>query len=289
MNILITGCNGLVGSALADLFLERPGVKVYGLSRSVSPKQNDRFVSLKIDLTEPDFERQLPERVDLIFHLAQSEHFRDFPGSVQRIFEVNTTSTLRMLEYARKSGTAKFVYASSGGIYGNSKDEFSEDKPLVMNNNLGFYLTTKLCSEMLVENYSAFFSIDILRLFFVYGKQQKKDMLIPRLIESVKRGLPITLNGQHGIRLNPVYVDDAAKAMAACTGLSGNNRINIAGQEVLSLREIAETIGRLAGREPVFRIEGSEPKDLIADITKMKQLLYAPEISFSGGVGRILA
>ena len=35
-------------------------------------------------------------------------------------------STLRLLEYAEKD-CIKFVYASSGGVYGNSESAFSEE------------------------------------------------------------------------------------------------------------------------------------------------------------------
>lgn len=50
---------------------------------------------------------------------------------------------------------------------------------------LGFYLTSKYCSELILDNYSSFLTIIQLRLFFVYGMGQRKDMLIPRLIENV--------------------------------------------------------------------------------------------------------
>ena len=37
----------------------------------------------------------------------------------------------------------------------------------------GFYISSKLCSEVLADNYKQFMDVIILRLFFVYGKKQK--------------------------------------------------------------------------------------------------------------------
>jgi len=225
--------------------------------------------------------------VDAVIHLAQSSHFREFPAFAGDVFNVNTASTLRLLEYARTAGAKSFVYASSGGIYGYGDEGFKEDEPIPQKDNLGFYLGTKLCSEVLAETYAPYMQIIILRFFFVYGPGQRNDMLLPRLVRSVREGNPILLRGKDGIRLNPIYVEDAANAVSRALMLRVSHKINIGGAEVLSIRRIGQLIGGVLGTEPVFEAgDDAEPRHVIGDIHKMIRLLGAPEVSFEQGIAR---
>lgn len=283
-NVLITGCNGLVGFELAKLLLNVSEHRVFGLSRSKPEISDANFTHLPIDFTEPGFESALPDKVDIIYHLAQSEHFREFPGKAKNIFDVNTYSTLALLEYCRKKGGKKFVYASSGGVYGTAEHGFTEEDSIASNDDLGFYLGTKLCSEILVGNYSNFFDVVIGRLFFVYGKRQRKTMLIPRLIDNIRAGNPVSLQGEAGIRINPIHVSDAALALQKLLDLKGSHKINIAGSEILSLKEIAEIIGAATGNKPVFSYTSGTAKNLLSDIGKMKKLLVNPKVTLNEGI-----
>ena len=159
--ILISGCNGLIGYELSKFLSENGGYNVFGISRTKPLIENPNFHHIFADFTDDHFENLLPKKVDAIVHLAQSEHFRDFPEKTQDIFDVNISSTLKLLEYCRKAGGTNFVYASSGGIYGTSERGFDEEDHVAPHGELGFYLSTKLCSEILVENYSQFFNIII--------------------------------------------------------------------------------------------------------------------------------
>jgi nucleoside-diphosphate-sugar epimerase len=283
-NILITGCNGLIGNNLVEKLKQNNLIRLFGVGRSSLIIKN----TFQIDLSKDWSDSILPDKIDIIIHLAQSEKFREFPESAQEVFNVNTNSTLKLLDYARKAGIKKFIYASSGGVYGNSPDEFNEEEPIFMCNDLGFYLSTKFCSELLVQSYSSFFDIDILRFFFVFGEGQREDMLIPRLINSVRNNIPINLQGNEGLKLNPIYVQDAVDAIISCFKLKGNTRINIAGTEILTLRNICEIIGSYLNKEPKFNIKTEEPKHLIADISKMKELLMTPKTSFSEAVRKLI-
>ena len=92
----------------------------------------------------------------------------------------------------------------------------------------------------------------ILRLFFVYGKMQRPIMLIPRLVANVKNSTSINLKGNNGILLNPIHVSDAVTSFLAALALKGSYKINVAGPEVVSLKQICEMIGEKAGVKPIF-------------------------------------
>ncbi len=282
--IIVTGCTGLIGNELMRQLDQHGGFEATGLGRKTNAKNS----ILKVDLAEDWDFNSLPEKADVIIHLAQSEKFRDFPESSEEVFRVNTLSTLKLLEYARKSGAKKFIYASSGGIYGNSNKGFDEKEPVVANKDLGFYLSTKFCSEILVESYSKLFNTIILRFFFVYGKDQRKSMLIPRLVENIRNGNPITLQGENGITINPIHVSDSAKAIIKAIGLSSNHKINVAGAEELSLKEICECIAGKLNKKAVYSIQNEEPKNLIGDTKKMRELLWKPGITFNEGINDLI-
>ncbi len=255
-NILITGINGLIGQSLTAQLKTDSSINIYGLGRSDASWKN----TIIIDLEREWSTAQLPEKMDIIIHLAQSEKFRDFPNYSLEVFNVNTYSTLKLLEYARNSGVQKFIYASSGGIYGNKEYGFNEEEPVSARKDLGFYLGSKFCSEIIAENYAPYFNLDILRFFFVYGKNQRRTMLIPRLVDNVRNGIPISLDGQEGIKTNPINVADAGSAIIKSMKLTGYHKINIGGSEILSLREMGNIIGNVTNRTPNFIIKDTQPK-----------------------------
>ena len=234
------------------------------------------------DLTRSFGYSELPGRVDAIIHLAQSRFYKDFPERAQDIFDVNTRSTLLLLNYGGRVGIDRFIYASSGGVYGFGSKEFLETDPVSPTN---FYLSSKLCAEMIIAHYKEVFSAIILRPFFIYGQGQPSSMFVPRLIHSVREGNSILLQGTDGMRINPIHVDDAAAAFERALTVEGSDVINVAGPQVLSLRQVGNIIGEQVNCSPVFEVHPDVgAKDLIGDLTKMKSLLGSPETSFREGI-----
>jgi UDP-glucose 4-epimerase len=282
---LVTGVTGLIGSSLLPAL--EPDWDVIGLSRT-RPEENPKLavpVHLVVDFSTTWDTAAFPPKIDVVIHLAQSEYFRDFPERALDIYQVNTLSTLRLLDYARRAGATTFVLASSGGIYGPRDRELTEDMEILAKGDLGFYLGTKLCAEVVAESYTPYLNIIVLRLFFVYGPLQRKSMLIPRLVRSVAEEKPITLQGKHGIRMNPTYVSDAVAAIRRALDLHGCHKINVAGPEVLSLRQIGEIIGKVLGIKPTFQSQaGPDPQHLIGDISKMTEMLGPPTVRFEEGL-----
>lgn len=281
---VITGGGGLIGSHLVPSL--QADWEVHAVSRHRPSGRDDKSVVWHcLDVSRDLDRRALPKRADAVIYLAQSEHFREFPERALDIFEVNTVGVLRFLDYARHAGARTFIFASSGGVYGSGNTSMNEDVPVLSERNLGFYLGSKVCSEIVALNYSKLMNIVILRFFFVYGPGQRKTMLIPRLIDAVRRGHPVTLQGPDGIRLNPTYVADATAAVRSALHLDHESVINVAGPQILSLRELACVIGSKVGRTPVFDMRPEDPPGhLVADTEKMRQLLGSPVVDFERGI-----
>ena len=286
---LVTGVSGLIGSHLVRELCNN--WSIIGLSRSGrdSEPKSQRIEHLALDLSRTWDQNCLPNKIDAVIHLAQSEYFREFPNNAEDVFQVNTVTTLRLLDYALHADASKFILASSGGIYGYGEKKFSEDVEISLKGDLGLYLGTKLCSEILVETYTSFISIIVLRFFFVYGPGQRRSMLIPRLVKSVLDGKPIILEGQDGLVINPTYVADAVTAINRSLQLEGSHKINVGGPEVLTLRAIGNIIGQAVDREPKFEVKmDTKPRHLVGDLRKMSRLLGSPNIKFKDGMKMLI-
>jgi len=269
VKILVSGATGLIGQNLVKLLSYEH--KIIKFTRNSN-----------IDL--------LPCDIDIIFHLAQSNNFRDFPQKTDDIFNINTLLTLQLLEFGRKIGIKKFFYASSGGIYGNDKRTFSENDSIITNQKLGFYLSSKLCSEILLDNYEEFFDVFTLRFFFVFGENQKHDMLIPRLIKNINSEKNIIINGDNGICINPIYVNDAVDTIInIMNNISGSHKINIAGDETISLKDLAIKIGKLIDKNPLFIHTEADVVNILANIDYIKNGLYNKKTSLEKGLKNTIA
>jgi nucleoside-diphosphate-sugar epimerase len=289
MSALVSGAAGLLGKAVVGVLADS-GIEVHALVRDRAQAYRADVVFHEADLAAPLDRAALPGQVDAIFHLAQAREFRDFPGSAPTVFAINLASTAFLLDYAVGAGTTSFVYASSGGVYqGARSTELTEESPLRDPAALGFYLATKLSGEALVASYSAQFATCALRYFFIYGPGQERSMLIPRLYDRVANGEPLGLQGDDGMRINPVHVTDAAAATVAAAALGGANAVNVAGPQTVSLREIGELFGADSGHQPLFEQSAGVPGDLIASTARMSELLARPAITLSDALADIRA
>jgi len=284
---LVTGAAGLLGRATVAALADS-GVRVHALVRDAGQAFRDDVEFHQVDLARPLDDSMLPPRVDAVFHLAQAREFRDFPAAAPAVFAINVGTTAFLLDYASRTGAASFVSASSGGVYrGGGAEPLAEDASLNRPDELGYYLATKLSGETLVASYSGRFRAVSLRYFFIYGPGQERSMLIPRLYDRVSGGEPISLQGEEGMRINPVHVADAAAATVAAASITGAGAVNVAGPETISLRGIGELFGRDVGAEPVFERSAGPASDLVASTRRMSELLHTPTISLSAALGDI--
>jgi UDP-glucose 4-epimerase len=275
-SVLVTGANGLLGREVCNLLIQS-GHLVFGIVHSLPQFPIEGVHYIAVDL-ETDWSLGiLPEKVEVIIHLAQSAHFRDFPAKALSVFQVNIASTAKLLDYGVKVGLKSFIYASSGGVYGNGEHAFHENSAIVPPGQLGYYLGSKLAGEVLSQSYSSVFHVSVLRYFFIYGPNQKKGMLIPRLMDSIATQKPILIQGEKGIRINPIHVEDAAAATVSSFENQKSATYNISGQDTFSIKEIADRMGDFLGIQPVYQFVEGEARDLIGDNSAMKKDLHFPE------------
>jgi UDP-glucose 4-epimerase len=282
-HILVTGAQGLVGSRLVELLA--PEDRVYALGRGTAVSASANVVPIVADLSKPLDPALLPPRLDAIVYLAQSNRFREFPDGAADMFQINVAQPLALAEHGRRAGATRFVYASTGSVYAASDAPVREDGPAPAD---GFYAASKRSAELLLRNYAPAIGVALLRFFYIYGRGQKSDMLLPRLVGNVRDGRTVTLQGEDGVRIAPLHASDAAAACIAALDLEGANIVNVAGPEALSLRRVCEIAGERLGRAPEFEVKPGSGQSLLPDISLMAELLGPPRIRFEEGVADLL-
>jgi UDP-glucose 4-epimerase len=281
MRIVVTGGTGLTGAALLPLLSKEHDV--VALCRPGTARQDVSEVTwIAQDLSRP-LDADLPSRVDAVIHLAQSRQYRDFPKGTVDMFEINAAMTVRLLRYCWAAGGTRFIYASSGAIYPPGPRPVREDDAPKPGN---FYAVSKLVGEQVVDQFRDVLTAVSLRFFFIYGPGQR-HMLIPGLASRLRAGEPIPVAGDVGIRINPIYVDDAAAAVASALRLEQSGILNVAGAEIVSIRDIATSMAGVLGVDPVFTHGPGQP-DLIADRQRMRRALATPTVSIEDGLRKML-
>jgi nucleoside-diphosphate-sugar epimerase len=301
MKALVTGAAGFIGSHLTAALLDR-GVEVVGIDCFTDyyprpmkeanlgenlPRQGFSFEEVRIQ--DADFDRLLTG-VTHVFHLAAQAGVRKSWG---RDFAVYTTNNVdasqQLLEACVGRKIHRFVYASSSSLYGdNVAIPMRED---ALPQPVSPYGVTKLAAEQLGYLYFVNHGVPAtaLRYFTVYGPRQRPDMAFHRFIRASLEGTPVTLYGDGEQTRDFTYVADAVAATMAAgdRGVPGR-AYNVGGGSRVSMNQVIEIIGRVAGRPLEVRREPAQKgdmRDTYADTTLARaDLGFSPSVTLEQGI-----
>jgi UDP-glucose 4-epimerase len=288
--IVLTGYSGLLGGAVLRQLAGTHEVICLGRTPPApgSTPGLTGVTFVQANLAGAGLASLLPQRADAVIHLAQAEGHNRFPEAAEQVFAVNVGATSQLLAWGQQAGITRYIHASTGGLYGTGAQPFRETDPVRIEGPLAHYLATKRSAELLADAYAKSFQVVALRYFFIYGAGQKANMLMPRLVASVRNGAAIKLAGTDGIEINPVHADDAAAATIKALDLDRSATINIAGPHQLSLRAVGMAIGKVVNRDAQFETTPAVTVGhVLADVTMMRDVLVAPKIAFSDGVATL--
>ena len=266
MKIVITGSSGFIGRHLVSRLSD--GNEVFAVVREAGePVSTDKVRIIVMDLARMLDVSALPTDIDIIIHLAQANV--PFPEGANELMAVNTSATQQLLDYGRRAGARQFILASTGDVYGPHSG-LSKETDMIAPQS--YYAITKYAAELLVQSYSSYLLPCVLRLFQPYGPGQS-DRLIPKLRERIRQQKPIRIHNDDRPHMTPIYIDDVTHAVNGAIECAFSGTINIAGERVLSVRELAEEIGRAMESQPIFEQRSEEAGDLMGDNSLMKEVL----------------
>ena len=303
MRSLITGVAGFIGSHLAerllalnhqvigiDAFLdnyERP-FKEKNLAAVLN---HPGFVFLNQDILRSDLP-DLLQGVSYVFHLAGQPGVRSSWGKeFVRYSDNNLMATQMLLEAVKKAQPAKFVYASTSSVYGDTDDlpmrEEGQTRPVSP------YGVSKLAAEHLCYLYWKAFKVPTvaLRFFTVYGPRQRPDMFFHIFMRGLLRNEEIPLYDDGEQTRDFTYCSDIVDGVLGAAFYAGSGEVfNLGGGAETSLLNAIALIEKIAGRKAQLRRSDRQKGDVRhtrASIEAARAKLdYEPRVGLEMGLAR---
>jgi UDP-glucose 4-epimerase len=293
MRVLVTGGSGFIGSHVVDKLRARGHEPViYDLRPSPwhEPGSVDTVLG---SITDREALERALHSCDAVAHLAAVADVNDVHAEPEDAERVNARGTVAVLEAARRAGVKRIVYASTIWVYSDCEpDEVDEQTLLPAPSHL--YTSTKLAGELYCKAYQELYGIDytILRFGIPYGPRAREAAVIPAFVNKALAGEPLTLAGDGSQSRKFVYVEDLADGVALGLEDVAVNRIyNLASDETVTIKQIAETIKELMGDVEIVHTP-ARPGDfggkIVSSARAEQELGWSAATPFSEGLHKYI-
>jgi len=249
VRILVTGGSGFIGSHVVDK-LRACGHEPVIYDLRASPWHDGTVETVLASVNDREALERALEGCDAVIHFAAMADVGEVLAAPEDAERVNAGGTGVVLEACRRAGVRRIVYASTIWVYSDcAEDAVDEETLLPAPRHL--YTSTKLAGEQYCRAYRELYGIDytILRFGIPYGPRAREAAVIPAFVRRALAGEPLTLAGDGLQTRRFVYVEDLADGVvAACLSDGARNRVyNLAGEESVTIRRIAEAVRALIG------------------------------------------
>lgn len=241
MQAFVTGASGFIGTHLIQALLHKQW-DIRALVHAQKISFSDNLTEVKGDITEPSTFADALSGTDTLFHLASALgasliNKREFT-------RINSQGTENILAAARKAGVKRVLHFSSAGVLGKVKKQDIADESYPLN-PINIYDRSKLEGERIALDYAAAgMNVRVIRPGWVYGPGDRRTFKLIKAIAG-KRFLLVTKGLR---RQTPVFVNDLIQGVFRCLDLGQSGEIyHISGSEVLTVRQIVETIAMATG------------------------------------------
>jgi len=286
--VIVTGANGFIGLHTVKALLKE-GYEVAGIDLHIDNLQDIADANLKtvqFDICR-DMLINVVEPGDKVLHLAAIATFRDCEEHPAAALNVNTTGTMRLLNACREKGAERFVFSSTGSVYGDKVTcPIGETHP---RNPASVYGYTKLFAEQLVEYYGVPYIT--LRYGYIYGPGKTHGAIGAFVSRLLKRIQPTIFGGQQLNDFTSVH-DIVDANLLALESPYLNHDYNIGAGEVHSLMQVYKYCQQATGVNIEAKIvpkRGFDPDIFVYDIKKAQILLkYQPKGSLLEGIKEVV-
>jgi UDP-glucose 4-epimerase len=288
--ILVTGSSGTIGTRLCEALLAKK-YDIVGVDWKHNKWNKDvENITIIGDLRDKKTFDKLPKDFDLIIHLAANAMVYNSVMEPDLAFD-NFITAYNTLEFARKSGIKKFMFASSREVYGNTTKTILKEEEAHIVNCESPYAASKIGGESLSRAYHRCYGLEfvIFRFSNVYGMYDDSDRVIPLFIRRCREGKDIIVFGEDKM-LDFTYIDDTITGVITCIESFDrikNDTINIAYGEGSSILKIAELIkSHFNSKSKVIlkNVRTGEVVKYTADIGKIRNIGFTPKINIHEGI-----
>jgi len=320
--VLVTGANGFIPSYIVYTLLglnERMDsenqISILALVRN-KEKAEKKFASLlrdeklKFKLIVADVSTPIcvPEKIDVIIHAASQASPKYYGIDPVGTLKANTLGTANMLDLAREAGVEKFLFVSSGEVYGvpdgniSSIDETDTGNVDITNVRSCYAESKRMGETMCVCWAHQFrFHVNMLRLAHTYGPgvDLEDGRVFADFARNVINGEDIVLHSDGTAKRSFLYISDMIRALFTVL-LSGGNKqaYNVAADNETEIGRLAEmlcglypekhlTVKYNLGEVPAGYIRSSSG-NLPLSNEKLKKLGWKPHVDIREGFRRMI-
>jgi UDP-glucose 4-epimerase len=254
MKIVVTGGAGFIGAHSARVLLSR-GHEVHAVDDLSHGKREAVPEGAKLHVLDVRSREMIALaeslRPDAILHLAAQMDVRKSVADPADDASINVLGTINTLEAARRAGTKRFVFASSGGAVYGEQDRFPCDESHPRR-PASPYGTSKLCGEEYLLLWTRLHGLSTLALRYanVYGPGQDpmgEAGVVAIFCGKMLKGETPIINGDGLQTRDYVYVEDVALANALGLEGSANGALNVGTGRETNVVEIAQGLKAALG------------------------------------------
>lgn len=220
------------------------------------------------------------EKPDLVIHLAALCGAAESDSNPYLFIQTNSVGTLNILEACKQAEVSKLIFTSSLTVFGSCHNDFpvTENAP---KNARHVYATSKIISEILIEEYSRLYGLKsiILRPTLTVGPGCKELHAIGDFIRTARKGQQIKLfgSGDH-IRdfIHPIDVLEGVKKaieLVLDCEYVGTQSFNLSSGEGWKIKDLANYISSIYGANIEIGDETKQTFSLYTSIEKAQKIL----------------
>lgn len=267
-NILVTGATGLIGGCLVETLMMNPkrDYQVYASGRNEERARlrfkdfaDDKvFHFVKYDVMQP---LQSDVCFDFIIHAASNASPNFFAKSPVEVIKSNVGGVANLMEYGLSHGMKRFLYVSSGEVYGEGDGRvFTENYSGYVNcaTPRACYPSSKRAAETLCVSYATEYGADIViaRPCHTYGPHftESDNRVYAQFIRNVLQDEDIVIKSSGEQFRSWCYVVDGVSALLFILLKGASCEVyNVADEKSnITIKELASIISKVRRKKVVF-------------------------------------
>jgi nucleoside-diphosphate-sugar epimerase len=224
--------------------------------------------------------------IDGIVHLSSVANDPCGDLDPKLTWEISCLATMQLADKAVRQGVERFVYASSGSVYG-IKDEAQVTEDLELK-PISEYNKTKMVGERVVLSYSDKMAVQIIRPATVcgYSPRMRLDVSVNMLaMQAVSQG-KITVFGGDQTRPN-IHIDDITDVYIFMLDHPEHRGIFNAGFENISIMDIAERVCEHAPAE-IAVTPSNDPRSYRVNSDKLLATGFRPKKTVDDAIREVV-
>lgn len=275
MKVFVTGACGYKGSVLVPKLLARGNevvaFDIMWFGNHLQAHPNLRVIQGDVrDIDSIDL-----SGVDAIIHLSSVANDPCGDLDPKLTWEISALATMQLADKAVREGVKRFIYASSGSVYGvKEEDQVTEGLEL---KPISEYNKTKMVAERVLLSYSDGLAVQIIRPATVcgYSPRMRLDVSVNMLtMQALTKGR-ITVFGGGQTRPN-IHIDDITDVYLFMLDHPEHVGVFNAGFENISILDIAKLVTEHVPAEIVVT-ESNDPRSYRVNSDKLLALSYRPK------------